>query len=108
MSTKRKHEGYLMLDHSNSPGLPDEIVANMGLPLTAGRAMFEAPTYTCNHCCRVVFMNPLRTRDREYCIKCNHYVCDNCGAIKAATGECRTVNQIIEEAQEAASRQLVN
>ena len=94
--TKRNHEGYLLIDHRDSPGAG---------PVGKGQ-VFEAPTFCCSHCCAVVIINPLRTRSREYCAKCNHYICDTCGAIKAATGECKTFRQIIEETQEAASLQL--
>ncbi len=102
MSSKLAHEGYLLIDHRESPGIPDEVTHSLGLPLGSGRGMFETATFTCNHCTAVVVMNPLRTRAREYCAKCNHYICDRCGAVKAATGECKTFNQIVEETQEAA------
>lgn len=101
MSSKRKHEGYLLIDHSNSPGLTEADAVAAGLPAGGRSGLFEAPTYRCNHCCRIVVINPARTRDREYCAKCNHYICDACGAAKAITGICRTVNQIVEETQEA-------
>lgn len=66
------HEGYLMVDHRASPGLP-------GDPLRGEGKLFEAKTNHCNHCGRVVIMNPLRTRDRCYCSKCDKYICDDCG-----------------------------
>jgi hypothetical protein len=107
MPTKKNHEGYLLIDHRESPGVSPEQAAAVGLPVGAHRGVFEAGTYTCNHCCRVVVINPLRTRSREYCAKCDCYICDGCGATKALTGECRTMAQIIEETQEAASRQPI-
>ena len=91
-----------MIDNRNSPGMPDEVVLKAGLPVGAGRGMFEAPTITCSHCQAVVVLNPLRNRERAYCAKCDHYLCDSCGAIKAQTGICKTFNQIIEEVQETA------
>lgn len=84
--SKRSHEGYL---YQADP--------------MSGR-VFECATLTCSHCQKVMMVNPLRTRERAYCPKCDHYVCDNCGAIRAANGgECRTFKQIIEETQEAAA-----
>lgn len=91
MRSKKRHEGYLLIDHRNSPGIGDM------------KGIFEAATYTCKHCQVVVVINPLRTRAREYCPKCDHYICDKCGAIMARTGECVTFEQIIEETQEAAA-----
>lgn len=71
----------------------------------AGRGVFECATYTCSHCHRVVKIEPLRTRERAYCPKCDHKLCDNCGAIRAATGgECKTVAQFMDELQERAAR----
>jgi len=97
MKSKRSHEGYLMIHHAGPP-LPDEFCR--GLPLGAGRGLFEAPTYTCSHCQRIVILNQLRNRERAYCRKCDHYICDACGAAAAQTGICRPFKQIIEEAQE--------
>lgn len=102
MPTKSTHEGYLIVDHRESPGIPQGLENAAGLPPGAGRGVFEAATYTCNHCQVVVVINPLRTRARGYCSKCDHYLCDACEATKALTGICKTVEQIIEETQEAA------
>lgn len=106
MQSKRRHEGYLLLDNRGGPGLDESAVHAAGLPAGAGRGMFEAPTITCSHCQVVVVLNPLRNRERAYCPKCDHYICDKCGAIRAANGgECRPFKQLIEEAQEKAARQ---
>ena len=64
--------------------------------------LFESATITCSHCQRVVILNPERNRDRAYCPKCDHYLCDQCGAQRSASGgECITFNQIIEQTQES-------
>ena len=99
--SKRSNEGYLMLDHSNSPGLDEKVIHEMGddLPLNAGRGKFEAPTYTCSHCQTVSILNPLRKRERVYCTGCDHYICDTCGAIRVKTGKCKTFLQIADEIQ---------
>jgi predicted RNA-binding Zn-ribbon protein involved in translation (DUF1610 family) len=70
--TTELNEGYLMIDHRASPGLP-------GDPLRGEGKLFETKTNHCNHCGRVVIINPLRTRDRAYCQKCLKYICDDCG-----------------------------
>jgi hypothetical protein len=103
MKSKRRHEGYLLVDHRNSPGLTELQAIAAGRPVTSHVGLFEARTYRCNHCQVVVIIETKRTRARGYCSKCNHYICDTCDAIMAATGVCRTVKQIIEEIQEAAS-----
>jgi hypothetical protein len=69
--SQRSREGYMLHDERASGG-----------------ELIERPTFTCHHCHRVVVMNPDRTRPREYCGKCDHYICDGCGAIKKASGEC--------------------
>lgn len=86
-----------MMDHRDSPGIPDEIVARADLPPGSGRGIFEAPSYTCKHCCRVVIINPKRNRERAYCRGCEHLLCDDCGAERTRTGLCRTFDQVIDE-----------
>jgi hypothetical protein len=95
MKSKRSHEGYLMVDNRAA-------AVAAGMPHGAG--LFEAPTYTCSHCQTVVIINPARNRERAYCRKCDHYLCDTCGAAAAQTGICRTFKQIIDETQERAVR----
>jgi hypothetical protein len=80
---KRQHEGgYLIIDHRASPGLPEDIARLSGFdPAMAGEGkLLEHSTLTCSHCKCAVVKNPLRTRAREYCPKCDHYVCDFCYA----------------------------
>lgn len=84
--SKKSHEGYLLIDHSASPG-------------TAGvgeGSRFEAATYTCFHCQKIVVIHPRRTRDRGYCGKCDHYVCDGCEDIRVKTGECVPFIKLVE------------
>lgn len=76
-----QREGYLLIDHRFSPGLPEELAASLGFdPKMAkeGR-MLEAATVACKHCKIVVVKNPLRTRERASCAKCGYkYICDTC------------------------------
>lgn len=91
--SKRSHEGYLLVDHRAAPTCE-------GLPPGIRGPMFEAPTVTCSHCQRVVVLNPLRTRDRAYCPKCDHYVCDQCELVRVQSGgECKTFKQIMDETE---------
>lgn len=82
MSSKRSHEGYVMVDQRAS-----------------GHGLFESASITCSHCHRVVVLNPDRTRPREYCSKCDHYICDGCGAIRKQTGECSPLNAVFDQMQ---------
>lgn len=74
------------MDHSQGPGVPDEIVVGQGLVPGAGQKLFESSTFTCSHCETVVVMNPDRSRSRGYCPKCDHLVCDGCEARRVASG----------------------
>ena len=72
MSSLRRHEGYLLIDHRVSPGVP----AGPDPALVGAGRLFESATITCSHCQAVVILNPDRSRPRHYCAKCDHYVCD--------------------------------
>lgn len=104
MKSKLNNTGYLMIDNRNA-SVPDELTAKAGLPDYAGRGLFEAATYTCNHCHAVVLMNPARTRERGYCRGCDHYICDACATVRARTLECKTMNRVIDEVLTAAEKQ---
>ena len=82
--SKRSHEGYLMVDHRGSPGIPPEIARKLGYEpeQVAEGQLFEAPTLGCAHCGTVVIMNPNRVRERAWCFKCDQYICDNCEYLK--------------------------
>lgn len=76
-----QREGYLLLDHRASPGLPADFARAMGIdPVLASEGkLFEAATLTCVHCTNVVLKNRFRLREREKCMKCGgKYVCDAC------------------------------
>lgn len=81
--------GYLIVDHSNSPGLPEEVARLVGYnpDLCKEGKVYESVTMRCNHCLGHIVKNPLRHRDRGYCAKCDDprngkdgYVCDYCAA----------------------------
>jgi hypothetical protein len=81
--SRRSHEGYLLNDQRASGG-----------------GVVEVPTLTCSHCHKQMIVNPLRTRERAYCPKCDHSICDGCGlARKLNGGDCVPMNAVIERLQ---------
>lgn len=108
MPSLRKHEGYLLIDSSASPGLTEEFIRATwpGRRVVAAPEgkVYESGTITCHHCQAIVILNPARTRPRNYCPGCDHYICDNCEAIRAQTLECAPFRKKLDEAQEAAAR----
>jgi hypothetical protein len=102
---QRSQEGYLMIDHRQSPGVSDEAMVQLGLPPGSGRGLFETATYTCSHCQAVVFMHPNRQRERAYCCHCEHRLCDACGARAEAGAKCQPLRYMINEILEQAERQ---
>ena len=58
----------------------------------AGGGELVVPTLTCAHCNCVVLLNPLRTRERHRCHRCNSYVCDKPGC----RAECVPTDETID------------
>jgi hypothetical protein len=83
VNSKKSHEGWLMVDHRASPGLPADFYQQQGvdLPTVGEGKVLEMATLTCSHCRSVQIINPFRTRERPYCRKCDHYICDACSLI---------------------------
>jgi len=106
MPSKQRFEGYLMVDHRDSPGLTEEQSVAVGRPPNSGRGMFEAPTITCGHCLQVLIVNPLRNRARGYCPKCDSYCCDQCEAVRVVKFECNTFAKTMDDTLEAGGRLL--
>lgn len=97
MKTKRSHECYLLIDNSAGPGVPDSVIPEKYAHLRGlGRGKQEVASYTCPHCHDVVIMNPLRTRDRNWCKHCDHYVCDRVGC----NSGCRVLNDVFDQMRE--------
>ena len=86
--SKRELEGYIRIDHRESPGLNH--------PLLGKGKLFESSTYMCPYCQAQVVVNPLRTRDREYCRKLDRYICDGCGAKRKMGVTLIPYKQVIE------------
>lgn len=93
-------KGYLFVDHRASPGLDEESAIKLGYhpdQVKEGQ-VFEADTLRCNHCGTQFIMNPLRTRPREHCFKCNQYICDGCaGAARQPDYVHRCLDQQIDD-----------
>lgn len=98
MKSLKSLAGEYTIDNRGTPGLPDALLIAQGLPLAAGRGLFEEECYTCSHCERVVVTNRQRTRPRGYCKKCDHVICDGCEAKYVASAhECVPYKAQVEE-----------
>lgn len=84
MKSLTRHFGWLMLDHSASPGIPAETARALGLDpaLVAEGQKAEFDTVSCSHCGGHVLKNPKRVRPRGYCKTCDHYICDGCDYLR--------------------------
>lgn len=98
MFTQKSREGYLLMDHQASPGLPRPMVEKTGLADQLGEGKkLELATLTCGHCKTVAIKNPMRIRERGHCYKCNHYICDGCAVAFKETLICRPWDQVVNE-----------
>lgn len=52
----------------------------------------ELPTLTCFHCGTITVLNPKRVRPREWCMKCDAYVCDK----RVCVTECHPFKQSLD------------
>lgn len=97
--------GYLVIDHSNSPGLTPADVAHVPGAIAVGAGeVLERDVQNCSHCQRQVWLNPGRVRARAVCPKCYHFICDGCEAMRVATGQCVPFKAVLERAQAVAER----
>jgi|SRR5208282_4056267 len=88
-----RSEGYLIIDHRASPGMPGSKVKKEG-------SVFEAVTQSCSHCRVSVVMNPERIRARGTCPKCpvgDDYLCDWCAGAYHVNKICRPFKQVVDE-----------
>lgn len=84
MSSLMRHEGWLLIDHRASPGIPAEIARQIGYdPTTVAEGkLLEAATLSCKHCGGAWIKNTNRIRPRAYCKQCDHYICDGCDQVR--------------------------
>jgi hypothetical protein len=101
MKSKRSKEGYIFLDNRHGPAHTHEQAAEFQRKtghelIGAGlRGVMESATITCSHCQKTVVLNPQRTRERGWCTKCDHYICDS----PACNAGCRPIRQVFELVQ---------
>lgn len=85
--SQKSNEGYLMIDHRASPGLPENIARLAGYdPLFCREGkVYETATLGCAHCGGAYVKNPFRVRERASCSLCGgRYVCDTCNAVRSS------------------------
>lgn len=90
MFSKRSNEAYVLIDHRNSPGVSQEFVAtnHLDVPAVGAGQTFESAITVC-HCCGAdIILNPKRTREREWCMEHDAYLCDSCALNRRLTGSC--------------------
>jgi hypothetical protein len=107
MHSLRSHEGEIEINHRYSPGVPEEILIALGIPKEAGKkdSVFRCATFTCADCQTIVYVNPKRNRPRGYCPKCDHYLCDECEAIRFQSGGvCRNFKNMMDQVLDALGR----
>lgn len=104
--SKRSREGYLLIDNRFGPGVSQEFINALPPdkrgPAVGEGGMYEAPTLTCSHCHQQMVLNPMRTRERPYCPKCDRYVCDRCEVVRVVSGECNPLNAVLDRLQNEA------
>ena len=99
MRSKKDQTGEILIDHTFSPGISPEWAAANGVLVAVGAGKrWESAVKACSHCGADVYLNPQRTRDREWCMGCDKYICDGCGYLKKLGRPCKTLQQQLEEA----------
>lgn len=103
------HMGYLLIDHTDSPGIriedvPERLRRTTQVVGKGKKAEFD--TKVCTHCERGIIFNPERVRDRGVCRYCHHYICDTCDEIYRKTGQCIPFKKILDDMQEQIDRYL--
>ena len=76
--SKSSRDGYVMIDHRNSPGFEGKIDGGFRYLNVPGGTLFEGATFTCPKCTKTIIKNPDRDRSRGECRKCDHTLCDDC------------------------------
>lgn len=105
MSSLARTAGELMIDHTDSPGIPAEMAAQwaaQGVAVAGAGQKVEMLTYTCRHCNAVVAMRPERVRPRNVCRKCMAVVCDR----PVCVLECQPFEKIIDRVLSGRAIQL--
>jgi hypothetical protein len=99
MRTKRSDEAVILIDHRNSPGISQEFVQRnrLDVPAVGAGQVFESAITVCHSCGGDVILNPNRSRDREWCMVHDAYLCDRCALRRKLTGSCIPLRQKLVE-----------
>lgn len=105
MKHSLKHGGgFLEIDHRESPGLTPADVAHVPGAIAVGKGEhFETDVYQCSHCQRAVVLRAAAGKmvERGYCPKCDHFICNACEKLRAATGgQCVPFKAVLDKAAE--------
>lgn len=112
MASLRRREGYLLIENRFAPGPTDAMVNAIRATgqefINPDVPIFESAVITCSHCQTQLVVNPLRNRAREYCLKCDHYICDGCAFLAKSQPHAvhMTYNQRADIAQNTFARSL--
>lgn len=106
MKSKRSKEAYIMIDHTNSPGLTAEFAVANDLPCgVVGSRMMESAMVVCHICSADIILGGDRSRMMAYCPRHDAYSCDNCVKTEHETGVPHTTyQQKLEEIYNALSK----
>jgi len=90
MPSKRSQEAYVLIDHRNSPGITPEFIRanNLSAPAVGAGQVFESAMAICHGCSNDIILNPNRSREREWCMEHDAYLCDSCALMRRLTGSC--------------------
>jgi hypothetical protein len=89
--------GFLEIDHRDSPGVaPSDVAGVPGALAVPGGTRLERDIQHCSHCQRAVILNPGRVRARAVCLKCHHYICDDCERIRVKTLACVPFAKVVD------------
>lgn len=104
MPGDRAKEGYLQIDHRDSPGitladLPGR--PTLDVPIVGRGQNFETVTRRCSQCHRIIVFDMQRTRFVRKCLKCLDYHCDACVATQPF-GHCETLDAKFDRLQHEA------
>ena len=94
MSSLKRHEGYLIIDNRGLPAVPRHPSGLFDSP--GANQVYECATVTCAHCNTIVILRPDRSRPRNYCRKCDAYICDN----PACLAGCLPYDKLLDQLQE--------
>lgn len=105
-ASRRSKEGWLYLDNSHAPGLSREAACTTGKDVIGAgvNGVFETAFITCSHCQATVILNPDRSRERTWCYKCDHYICDGCAALAKAGASCVPMRKVLNDAYDSANK----